>query len=118
MRLANELAMLSPRSLERLAEIYEGIPILGSLPGTPAAHHGLRYGDILIKVNDIRTSKVTDFFRARALDCEHMRVEFVRDGTHCTLTLPLTSGRRPRLEDVKSYLAPLRRERSEDPPAS
>jgi S1-C subfamily serine protease len=110
--------MLSPRSLERLAEIYQGIPILGSLPGTPAAHHGLRYGDILVKVNDIRTAKVTDFFRARALDGEHMRVEFVRDGTHITLTLPLANGRRPRLEDVKSYLQPLRRERSEDPPPS
>lgn len=110
--------MLSPRSLERLAEIYQGIPILGSLPGTPAAHHGLRYGDILIKVNDIPTAKVTDFFRARALDGEHMRVEFVRDGTHITLTLALATGRRPRLEDVKSYLQPLRRERSEDPPPS
>jgi len=107
--------MLSPRSLERLAEIYEGIPILGSLPGTPAANHGLRYGDILVKVNDIRTAKVTDFFRARALDVEHMRVEFVRDGAHFTLTLPLATGRRPRLEDVRSYLQPLRAETSEDP---
>lgn len=110
--------MLSPRSLERLAEIYAGIPILGSLPDTPAARHGLRYGDILIKVNDIRTATVTDFFRARALDGEYMRVEFVRDGSHITLTLPLAPGRRPRLEDVQSYLRPLRRERSGDPSAS
>lgn len=110
--------MISPRSLERLAEIYGGLPILGSLPGTPAARNGLRYGDILIKVNDVRTEKVTDFFRARALDGEHMRVEYVRDGKHFTLTLPLANSRRPRLEDVQSYLEPLRRERSEDPQPS
>ena len=110
--------MISPRSLERLAEIYGGIPILGSLPGTPAARNGLRYGDILVKVNDVRTAKVTDFFRARALDGEHMRVEYVRDGKHFTLTLPLANSRRPRLEDVRSYLEPLRRERSEDPQPS
>lgn len=111
--------MISPRSLERLAEIYGGILVLGSLPDTPAAHHGLRYGDILTKVNGVRTSKVTDFFRARALDREAMSLEFVRDGEHRSLTLRFGHGRKARLEDVRAYLQRLPpASPSTDPPAS
>lgn len=102
--LQNIETMIPPRSLERLAEIYGGILVLGSLPDTPAAHQGLRYGDILTKVNGVRTFKVTDFFRARALDREAMALEFIRDGEYRTLTLQFRQGRRARLEDVRAYL--------------
>lgn len=117
--------MISPRSLEKLAEIYGGILVLGSLPDTPAAHQGLRYGDILTKVNGVRTAKVTDFLRARALDREAMSLEFIRDGQHRSLTLRFGQGRRARLEDVRAYLQrslpsipPTTTSPSNDPPAS
>jgi hypothetical protein len=47
---------------------------------------------------------VSDFFKARALDREHMRLEFIRDGLHMDLTLELNQQRRVTLADVQECL--------------
>ena len=52
--------MLPRKSLFALAKALEGLPVLGALEGTPAARAGVRYGDVLLEVNGVRTRTVMD----------------------------------------------------------
>lgn len=58
-----------------------GIPILGVLPSSPAAASGLRFGDVLLSVNDQAMSTVEDFLRARSEAKGKMEL-LVRRGGH------------------------------------
>lgn len=73
--------MIPKTSLFALAKALEGIPVLGSLSGTPAARAGIRYGDILLSVNGMRTRTVNDYIEAKALREDGMEITVFRTGT-------------------------------------
>lgn len=55
--------------------------MLGTLSGTPAARAGIRYGDVLISVNGMRTKTVGDYVEAKALRNDGMDIVVFRAGT-------------------------------------
>ncbi len=73
--------MIARQSLFALAKALEGIPVLGSLSGTPAARAGIRYGDVLLSVNGMRTRTVLDYVEAKALRSDGMDIVVFRTGT-------------------------------------
>ena len=79
--------MISKDSLFALAKALEGIPVLGSLGGTPAARAGIRYGDVLLSVNGRRTRTVVDYVEAKALRSDGMDIVVFRSGSETLETL-------------------------------
>src|SRR4051812_30608050 len=73
--------MIGKASLFALAKALEGMPVLGTLSGTPAARAGIRYGDILISVNGKRTRNVQEYVEAKALRNDGMDIVVFRSGT-------------------------------------
>jgi S1-C subfamily serine protease len=76
--------MIPKASVFALAKALEGVPILGTLSGSPAAKAGLRYGDVLLSVNGRRTRNVADFIEAKALRLEGMQIVVFRSGAETT----------------------------------
>lgn len=72
--------MISKKSVFALAKALEGVPVLGSLPGSPAARAGVRYGDVLLSVNGVRTRTATHYIEAKALRSGGMEVTVFRSG--------------------------------------
>lgn len=75
---------------QKIADAYGGILVLGALPGSPAAELGLRYGDVLLSVNGMRTEVVEDFLQARTLDAKTMRLEVVRGTQTVSIELDIS----------------------------
>ena len=73
--------MIAKASLFALAKALEGIPVLGTLSGTPAARAGIRYGDVLLSVNGRRTRTVQDYVEAKALRTDGMEITVFRSGS-------------------------------------
>lgn len=61
--------------------------MLGTLSGTPAARAGIRYGDVLISVNGVRTKTVSDYIEAKALRTDGMEIVVFRAGSETMETL-------------------------------
>lgn len=72
--------MTPKRSVFALAKALDGVPVLGTLAGTPAAKAGIRYGDVLLEVNGMRTRTVADYIEAKALREDGMEVVVFRAG--------------------------------------
>jgi S1-C subfamily serine protease len=72
--------MIAKRTVFDLAKALEGLPVLGCLAGTPAAMAGVRYGDILLSVNGMRTKTLGDFVEAKGLRKDGMHVVIFRSG--------------------------------------
>src|SRR5262245_50558495 len=81
--------MLKWEDVQRLATRLNGVPVLGCLPVSPAALAGVRYGDILISVNDMPTPDWAAYVEARARNRGHMRVELFRAGETLVFELAL-----------------------------
>ncbi len=73
--------MIPRKSLFALAKALEGLPVLGALDGTPAARAGVRYGDVLISVNGVRTRTVADYVEAKNLRTDGMAIVVFRAGS-------------------------------------
>lgn len=72
--------MISRKQLEEIAATVEGVPVWGCLPGSTAAEAGVRYGDILLEVNGMRTPGVDEYIAARALRGDGLDLRIFRDG--------------------------------------
>ncbi len=72
--------MIPKRSVFALAKALDGIPVLGTLEGTPAAQAGIRYGDVLLSVNGMRTRNMFDYVEAKALRSDGMEIIVFRGG--------------------------------------
>lgn len=87
--------MIAKQSLFALAKALEGIPVLGTLSGTPAARAGIRYGDVLLSVNGKRTRTIQDYIDAKALRTDGMDITVFRTGSekieHLTYDEPSTA---------------------------
>lgn len=81
--------MLNPPQLSRLATALGGIPILGSLSGSPAEQAGIRYGDILLAVDGIPTATWDDFLKARTKCKGRMLARVFRQGAEFEVSIPL-----------------------------
>src|SRR5262249_17375994 len=83
--------MIPRKSLFALAKALEGLPVLGALEGTPAARAGVRYGDVLISVNGMRTRTITDYVAAKNLRTDGMAIVVFRAGGERASDLPYDS---------------------------
>jgi hypothetical protein len=83
--------MLPRKSLFALAKALEGLPVLGALEGTPAARAGVRYGDVLLEVNGIRTRTVMDYVEAKNVRADGMSIVIFRSGTESITELSYDS---------------------------
>ncbi|MBX7115451.1 MAG: PDZ domain-containing protein [Myxococcaceae bacterium] len=75
--------------LTNLAEALGGLCLLGTMPGSPADRAGLRYGDIVLEVNDKRTSTWEEYAEAVSKLSGTMSVRFFRDGAEHLVNLAL-----------------------------
>jgi S1-C subfamily serine protease len=86
--------VISKEALYQLAKALDGLPVLGCLQGTPAFHAGVRYGDILISVNGMRTRSFEDYLQAKALRSDGMAVVLYRAGQEHPIELEYQASRR------------------------
>lgn len=89
--------MQHPEALTLIANSLNGLPILGCASGSPAAHAGLRYGDIVLAVDGTPTPSWADFFEASARASGELRLRVFRQGRELALRLQLApDARTPR----------------------
>jgi S1-C subfamily serine protease len=88
--------MKNPRELQTIANILGGVPILGVLPGSAAERAGLRYGDIVTRVNGLPTTTFNEFLSAHDRSVGPLSLEVFRNGEKLTFQMAL---RRRRSED-------------------
>lgn len=81
--------MIRRQQLEALAEAVQGIAVLGCLPGSTASQAGVRYGDIVLEVNGLRTINIDDYLAGRKLRSDGMALRLFRDGTEFSLFVEL-----------------------------
>lgn len=56
--------MKKRKEILALADAEGGVPLWGCVPGSPAAIAGLRYGDILLRVDGERVRSIKDYVEA------------------------------------------------------
>ena len=101
--------MQDRNELTKLATALGGLPVLACRPGSPAAVAGVRYGDILLTVNGVKTPDWTAFIEARSLDKHVMRIELFREGETLHLEFELSPSTAP--VDTPALLAEILAER-------
>jgi len=79
--------MISRKQLEEIAATVQGIPIFGCLPRSTAEEAGVRYGDIVLSVNGVRTFTIDDYLGARALRASGMELRVFRGGQELNLNV-------------------------------
>lgn len=72
--------MIPKKQLFELAAALEGIPVLGTLAGSPAARAGIGYGDVVLSVNGVRTRTMLDYVEAKVLRSDGMELVVFRSG--------------------------------------
>lgn len=86
---------------ERIAETLGGLCLLGCLRGSPADRAGLRYGDVVLEVNGVRTPDWAAYIEATQQRRATMTVRYFRDGAEHTVEFPIdSSDERPSALDV------------------
>lgn len=78
---------IKPEDIYKMAEIWEGLPVLGLRPGSLFDQVGLRYGDIMLRINGVAPNDVKAFSDAltKGLKANRMEVDFIRCGRRQTL---------------------------------
>lgn len=101
--------MIGKNQLFQLAKALDGLAVLGCLQGTPAALAGVRYGDILLSVNGMRTRTFMDYIEAKALRSDGMTVVIFRSGQEEPIELQYQANRPPvDIAELVSELAAMR----------
>lgn len=85
--------MKKPAEVAETAKILGGVPIWGVLPGSAAARAGVRYGDIVLRVNGIETRTLVEFISARESTGGNVVFDVFRNGELLRLNIELASGR-------------------------
>ncbi|HYQ44034.1 MAG TPA: PDZ domain-containing protein [Polyangiaceae bacterium] len=79
--------MISRKQLEEIAATVQGIPIFGCLPRSTAEEAGVRYGDIVLSVNGVRTYGIDEYLAARSLRANAMELRIFRAGNELTVSV-------------------------------
>lgn len=79
--------MQSKDALQKMANTLGGIPILGTISGTPTYEAGVRYGDILLEVNGKKTSSYQEYVDAKELRTDGMDLVIFRNGSEVKLSI-------------------------------
>jgi C-terminal processing protease CtpA/Prc len=79
--------MIPRKQLAQIAQIVQGIPVWGCLEGSPSEDAGVRYGDIVLGVNGMRTLNIEDYLAARKLRTDGVELRLLRGGNELTLRL-------------------------------
>ena len=95
--------MISRQQLEEIAATVQGVPVWGCLPGSTAALAGVRYGDIVLEVNGMRTPSIDEYLSARALRVDGIELRLFRAGTELTLFVEF----RPPADSLEALAAQL-----------
>ena len=90
--------------LSRLAAALGGLPVLGCLEGSPAAEAGMRYGDILLALDDMPIKTWNDFIEARSRSKGGFVARIFRDGEEIDIKVVLRAIY-PRAGEVLGELA-------------
>ena len=77
--------MISRKQLEEIAATVQGVPVFGCLPGSSAAEAGVRYGDIVLSANGVRTFGIDDYVAARSLRVDGLDLRVLRGGQELSL---------------------------------
>jgi S1-C subfamily serine protease len=80
--------MISRKQLEEIANVVQGVPVWGCLPGSTAAEAGVRYGDIVVAVNGVPTPGIDAYLEARKLRSDGFELKLFRSGEELTLFVP------------------------------
>lgn len=72
--------------LDELAKLLGGIPVWEVFPDSAAALAGVRFGDIILKVNGTATPTFEDFLAAGEAHLAHLEFEVFREGRLMLLT--------------------------------
>jgi S1-C subfamily serine protease len=91
--------VLDYRTIEQLAKLYGGLPLIGCLPGSPADRAGLRFGDIVISVNGMPTRDADEFVAAKGFRDGRMSIVVIRNGAELLIELTQGSWNAETLED-------------------
>jgi S1-C subfamily serine protease len=70
----------------RVAEILGGIPVWEVFPGSAAELAGVRFGDIILRVNGVATPTFKSFLAAGEAHLEHLEFDVFRAGKFLRLT--------------------------------
>jgi len=79
--------MMNREQLAKLAEALGGIPVWGVLPGSVSQRCGVRYGDVIISVNGIKTSNADEYVEARSARRDGADIVIFREGQEVLLRL-------------------------------
>lgn len=79
--------MRSRAELDHMARILQGIAVWGCLPGSPGQKAGINYGDIVLSVNGMKTSNLSQYLAARSLRRDGAEVVLFRDGIERSVNL-------------------------------
>jgi S1-C subfamily serine protease len=96
------LVMKSLEDIYEIARVFDGIPVLSCSPGSPAHIAGIRYGDILLRVNGHQTRTLSAYAEARSTAPARVPVTILRDGEEMDLVMEL---RNAEISDAETMLA-------------
>lgn len=94
---------MSQNKFFSLAKALGGIPILGTLPGTPAARAGLQYGDVLLTIDGQPMASIGDYIEFMKSRGENVLATIFRGGLEREVLLEFNGPRR-RCWDAASTL--------------
>lgn len=72
--------MLRREHLEALAETLGGMVVRGTIPGSPSAIAGVRFGDVLLSINGQPTPHLDAYIEARNKGGDILRMTVFRAG--------------------------------------
>lgn len=91
--------------LSQLATMLGGLPVLGCLAGSPAGHAGVRYGDILLSIDDKPTRSWDEFLEARRACRGGFKARIFRDGSELEIQIVFRTGQLPSPLEVLSEVS-------------
>lgn len=97
---------MDKKTVDRMGEIVQGVPVYVSFKGQPAFNAGIRQGDIIIAVNGMKTPTADEYIEAAKLDTDEKRVIQVwRNGEELTFELVLKKRGQPSAQEILGMMA-------------
>jgi S1-C subfamily serine protease len=96
--------MISRKQLEEIAATVQGVPVFGCLPGSSAAEAGVRYGDIVLSANGVRTFGIDEYVAARSLRVDGLELRLLRGGQELSLFVEFRVSE-DRIEELAGQIA-------------